>query len=70
VSRFGSPMASKPSHSVCKVVVTVEWPDGRVEYKPWRGRSAKRIQAKAHETYKGAKLQFGTAIWEHFWGAH
>jgi hypothetical protein len=70
MSRFGSPMASKPSHSVCRIVVTVEWPDSRVEYKLWRGRSAKHIRAKAQETYRGAKLRFGMAIWEHSWGAH
>ena len=70
MARFGVPMCSRPSHSTYRMVVTVEWPDGRVEFKRWRGGSVKGIKRAAREAYQGAHLQFGTALRQDFWGAH
>lgn len=72
MSRFGTPMASRPSRIVVTISVLVEPLDGSdVYYKTWTGSSATSIRKAARAKYEGiAKLSFGTATEEHFWGAH
>jgi hypothetical protein len=42
-----------------RVFVTVEWPDGRVWVRLWRGWKVRRIHEAAKKEYPGAYLQFG-----------
>lgn len=63
-------MLKRPGHSTYRLCVTVEWPDRRVEFKRWTGSNVARIKRAARAKYKGASLQFGTALRQDFWGAH
>ena len=72
MSRTGTPMASRPSRIVVTISVLVGPLDGsEAYYKTWTGKSASGIRKAARTKYEGiAKLSFGTATEEHFWGAH
>ncbi len=60
-SRFGKPMFRPRQYATMNV--TVEHRDGRVEYKSWRGGSAKSIKDAARAHYPGARLRFGAVMW-------
>lgn len=58
MSRTGTPMYAP--RMVCKVFVTIEYKDGRLDIKLWRGGSKDRIKEAARKFYPSdAKLQFG-----------
>lgn len=60
----------KQGTTVYRVHVTIEWGDGRVEFRCWRGGSVRRIHVAARKAYAGARVQFGTAIGVNAYGAH
>lgn len=72
MSRTGIPMARRPSRIVVTISVLVEPLDGSdVYYETWTGSSATGIRKAARAKYEGiAKLSFGNATEQHFWGAH
>jgi len=52
------------------MIVTVEYPDGTVRLKTWRGSSARAIRKAALAKYVSAALQFGTPLYQNHYGAH
>jgi hypothetical protein len=56
--RFGVPMYDRAEEKK-RVIITVEWPDGRVEFRLWRGWRVRHIREAARAAYHGAYLQFG-----------
>lgn len=62
MSRTGTPMYA--ARQVCKVFVTIEYKDGKVDLKLWRGENKERIKEAARKFYPAdAKLRFGNQFY-------
>ena len=60
-----------PSKVVHKICATIEFKDGSVEFKWWRGNSVAAIKKAVLENYPEAvDIQFGNDWPEFFYGAH
>ena len=60
-ARTGVPMYAPAQYAT--MFVTVEYADGTVKIKTWRGSSAKSIRKAAKEHYKGTRVSFGRIMW-------